>query len=257
MLTKRIKTVVQVKGVVLAGGSGTRFLPVTAAVNKHLLDIYDRPMLFYPIKSLIDAGLDDIFVVTAGDPALYEKAVAAMSSFNNVRITFVPQAAPQGIADALFQTRDFVDGDDVVVLLGDNIFQANLARYIDNFRNQKGGARVLIKQIRNRILGSQYAVASFSEGRLAEIVEKPEDPETDTVVTGCYMYDSAVFEVIETLGPSARGEFEITDVNAWYLERGLLEHDVVDGWWIDAGTPSSKLKAALLIALENDVALND
>lgn len=245
------------KGIVLAGGSGTRFLPVTAAVNKHLLDIYDRPMLFYPLTSLIDAGMSEIFVVTAGDPYLYQRAVAATHSFDGTDITFVPQARPRGIADALLQTKALVGDEEIVVLLGDNIFQTNLAPYISNFREQKVGARVLIKQIRNRILGSQYAVASFSEGRLAEIVEKPEDPETDTVVTGCYMYDNGVFDVIETLGPSARGEFEITDVNTWYLERGLLQHDVVDGWWIDAGTPSSKLKAALLIALENDVSLND
>lgn len=245
------------KGVVLAGGSGTRFLPVTAAVNKHLLDIYDRPMLFYPIASLMNAGIRELFVVTAGDPSLYEKAVSASDAFRPVNITFVPQAQPQGIAHALLQTRSLVGNEDVVVLLGDNIFQTNLAPYIEKFRRQDRGARVLIKQIRNRVLGSQYAVASFSGGRLSEIVEKPEDPETDTVVTGCYMYDNSVFDVIETMDPSNRGEFEITDVNAWYLDRGLLEHDVVDGWWIDAGTPSSKLKASLLIALENDVSLND
>lgn len=245
------------KGVVLAGGSGTRFLPVTAAVNKHLLDIYDRPMLFYPLSSLSRAGIKEIAVVTAGDPHLYQKAVSSSSIFDEVEITFIPQSHPGGIAHALFQTKEFVGDAPVVTMLGDNIFQANLDSYINNFRLQEQGARVLIKQIRNPVLGSQYAVASFEEGHLCSIVEKPDNPATDLVVTGCYMYDNQVFDVIESLGPSARGEYEITDVNEWYLARGLLHHDVVDGWWIDAGTPASKLKAALLIALENDVSLNE
>lgn len=245
------------KGVVLAGGSGKRFLPVTAAVNKHLLDIYDRPMLFYPLRSLMQAGINDILIVTAGDPSLYEKAVSATDLFREANLRFVPQSQPHGIAHALLQTRELVGDESVVTLLGDNIFQGNLRQYVDNFRRQERGARVLIKQIRNPILGSQYAVASVTDGQLSSIVEKPEDPVTDMVVTGCYMYDGDVFDVIESLEPSPRGEYEITDVNAWYLQHGCLEHDVVDGWWIDAGTPSSKLKAALLIALENDVSLNE
>jgi glucose-1-phosphate thymidylyltransferase len=242
---------VGVRGVVLAGGLGTRLSPMTSVVNKHLLDVFDEPMVFYPLRSLADAGIADIVLVTGQEVEQFQQLLGTGETFG-VRLRYAVQEGEAGIADALNRAAPLVGDDDVVVILGDNIFQDPLRPYIDAFRASDGGARLLLRRVSHDD-ARRFGVATVEDDRIVRIVEKPSDPESDLVVTGCYMYDSRVFEIISELRPSARGEFEITDVNNAYIAAGTCSYDILRGWWTDAGTPASKLKASMLVALGKGV----
>ena len=237
-----------VKGVVLAGGYGTRLAPMTRVVNKHLLDVFDQPMVYYPIQSLARAGITDVVLVT-GDEIEQFQALLGDGSELGVSLTFVRQDGAGGIAAALGLVAPHADGP-VVAMLGDNLYQDDLTPYVDAFRAQGGGARILLKQVED---ARRFGVARVDGERIVEIVEKPEHPASDLAVTGCYMYDQRVFEIVAGLQPSDRGELEITDVNNAYMQRGELHFDVLPGWWTDAGTYPSKLKASILVALTKGV----
>lgn len=239
------------KGVVLAGGLGTRWLPLTRVVNKHLLDVFDEPMVFFPIRSLVAAGIEDITLVTGTEMAQFKELLGDGSELG-AQLSYAQQEGEGGIADALARAEASTDGGPVVVILGDNIFQENLAPYVDAFRKQGSGAKLLLKRVAVED-ARRFGVAMLDGDRITGIVEKPIDPPSDLVVSGCYMYDHRVFDIIRSLEPSARGELEITDVNNTYIEDGSLTYDVLRGWWTDAGTPPSKLKASILVALEKGV----
>jgi glucose-1-phosphate thymidylyltransferase len=239
------------KGVVLAGGLGSRLAPMTRVVNKHLLDVYDEPMVYFPIRTLQQAGVTEIVLVTGQEIDQFQKLLGDGSELG-VSLVYEQQEGEGGIADALARSRPHVEGDDMVVILGDNIFQENLRPYVEAFAAQGGGARVLLKRVSVED-ARRFGVAVVDNGQIVRIDEKPSDPESDLVQTGCYMYDSAVFTIIDGLSPSERGELEITDVNMAYVRRQALRFDVVPGWWTDAGTPASKLKASILVALAKGV----
>ena len=239
------------KGVVLAGGLGTRFAPLTHVVNKHLLDVYDEPMIFYPIRSLATAGIDEVIVVTGDELPHFRKLLDGADL--GVRFEFCHQPDPQGgIADALAKAEAAVDGDRIVVILGDNIFQDDLRAYVDAYRDQSSGAKVLLKRVALED-ARRFGVAEVKDGRIVGIVEKPDRPSSDLVQTGCYMYDDRVFDRIRTLTPSDRGQLEVSDLNNIYIGEGSMTYDVLSGWWADAGTPASKLKASIMVALSKGV----
>jgi glucose-1-phosphate thymidylyltransferase len=238
-------------GVVLAGGLGTRFHPVTKVVNKHLLDVYDEPMVFYPIRTLAKAGITDIVIVT-GDEIPQFKRLLGDGSALGVNLEYAYQQGERGIADALGTAEALVHGSNVVVILGDNIFQEDLGPYVDAYRQQEKGAKILLKQVSLED-AKRFGVAKVEDGKIVRLEEKPSEPRSDLVVTGCYMYDGRVFDLVGMLVPSRRGELEVTDLNNIYIEEGSMTYDVLSGWWTDAGTPASKLKASILVALGKGV----
>ena len=235
------------KGVILAGGLGKRLYPLTKITNKHLLPVYNKPMIFYPIETLIDAGITDILIVTGGNFAgdfLQLLGNGKMFGLPNLNYTY--QEGEGGIADALSLAEHFSKDDKIVVILGDNIIEKSIKEQVEIFKKQKKGARILLKKVENP---ERFGVVEFNKkGEIKKIIEKPEKAPTDYVVTGIYMYDSYVFEIIKTLKPSKRGELEITDVNNRYLKNGELTYGIIDGWWTDAGTFDSLLKANNLVA---------
>lgn len=238
------------KGVILAGGLGSRLLPMTRVTNKHLLPVYDRPMIYYPLQQLVHAGVRDILVVTGGDHGGdFLRLLRNGREFGLKRMHYAYQEGEGGIADALGLAVDFVDGDPVVVILGDNLFQHPIAPALESFRRDPTGAMILLKEVDDP---ERFGVARLENGRVVEIIEKPMDPPSRLAVTGCYFYDHRVFDVIAGLGRSARGELEITDVNQQYLTWGNLNHVVLDGWWTDAGTVASLHRASDLVAAERD-----
>ncbi len=232
------------KGVVLAGGTGSRLAPLTRVTNKHLLPVYDQPMVYYPIRMLVEAGIRDIMVVTGGDGAGdFLKLLGNGEAFGLEQMQYGYQKGAGGIAEALGLTRYFVGDDDVVVVLGDNILEKPITDAVQSFREQGGGARVLLTEVHDP---ERFGVAEVDGGRITRIVEKPQEPRSNLAVIGVYMYDNDVFDIVADLEPSARGELEITDVNNAYLARGDLRHAVIDGWWTDAGTFESLHKATCL-----------
>lgn len=239
------------KGVVLAGGLGTRLQPMTKVVNKHLLDVYDEPMVYFPLRTLQRAGIEDVTIVT-GDEIDQFKALLGDGGDLGVRLTYAHQTGELGIADALMQAAPHVGDERVVVILGDNIYQDDIAPYVESYARQLSGAKLLLKRVAVED-AKRFGVATVTGGRITGVVEKPRDPESDLVVTGCYMYDQRVFEIVRGLDLSARGEYEITDVNNDYISRGEMTFDLLAGWWTDAGTPASKLKASILVALNKGV----
>ena len=239
------------KGVVLAGGLGTRFDPVTRVVNKHLLDVFDEPMIYHPIRALVRAGLSDLVLVTGAELGQFKDLIGDGSELG-ATISYAQQSGERGIADALAKARPFVGEDKMVVILGDNIFQDDLSPYVAAFAKQPHGAKLLLKRV-GLDDAARFGVAVFEGDKLCGVVEKPTTPISDLVITGCYMYDADVFSIIEGLVPSARNELEITDVNNEYIRRGAASYDVVPGYWTDAGTPASKLKASILVALGKGV----
>jgi glucose-1-phosphate thymidylyltransferase len=239
------------KGVVLAGGLGTRFMPLTKVTNKHLLDVYDEPMILFPIRTLVRAGITDIVVVT-GDHIPQFKQLLGDGSELGVHLSYAFQDGERGIADALCRAEALVHGESVVVILGDNVFQEDIAPYIRSFELQEKGAKILLKRVGPED-ARRFGVAEVADGRILGIEEKPQAPRSDLVVTGCYMYDGRVFDFIRMLTPSARGELEVTDLNNIYIEERSMTYEVLGGWWTDAGTPASKLKASILVALEKGV----
>ncbi len=234
------------KGVILAGGLGSRLLPLTKVTNKHLLPVYDRPMIYYPIQTLVDAGIRDILLVTGGNSAGdFLRLLGNGQEFGLEHVNYTYQEGEGGIADALRLARFFVGNDRIVVVLGDNIIQDSIASYVRNFEQQESGAKILLKEVEDP---QRFGVAQLEDGRVIGIEEKPAKPKSNLAVTGIYMYDAAVFDIIETLEPSDRNELEITDVNNAYIRRGLMTYDLLDGWWTDAGTFESLHKAGNLAA---------
>ncbi len=234
------------KGVILAGGLGSRLLPLTKVTNKHLLPVYDRPMIYYPIQTLVDAGIRDILLVTGGNSAGdFLRLLGNGQEFGLEHVNYTYQEGEGGIADALRLARFFVGNDRIVVVLGDNIVQDSIASYVRNFEQQESGAKILLKEVEDP---QRFGVAQLEDGRVIGIEEKPANPKSNLAVTGIYMYDAAVFDIIETLEPSDRNELEITDVNNDYIRRGLMTYDLLDGWWTDAGTFESLHKAGNLAA---------
>ncbi|NOS99846.1 MAG: NTP transferase domain-containing protein [Phycisphaerales bacterium] len=233
------------KGVILAGGLGARMLPVTKVTNKHLLPVYDKPMVFYPIQTMINAGIDEILLVTGGQHAGdFLQLLGDGRDLGVRKLQYTYQKGEGGIADALRLAEDFADGGRICVVLGDNIIQKNIRRAASDFAAQPRGAKILLKEVPD---AERFGVAEVNGDRVVRIVEKPSRPATNLAVIGIYLYDAYVFEVIKTLKPSGRGELEITDVNNAYIRQGTLTYQVLDGWWSDAGTFDSLLRAGGLV----------
>ncbi len=232
------------KGVILAGGLGSRLMPLTKVTNKHLLPIYNRPMIHYPLECLVKGGVSEVLIVTGGDSAGHFLKLLGDGREFGARVYYAYQQGEGGIADALRLSESFVAGDRVVVVLGDNLVQKTIRPSVDRFRAQPKGARILLKKVPDP---ERFGVATVEGRRVVSIVEKPKQRKSDLAVTGIYFYDAQVFDIIRTLTPSGRGELEITDVNNGYLARGELEWDELDGWWSDAGTFESLYKASTLV----------
>lgn len=233
------------KGVVLAGGLGTRLYPLTKITNKHLLPVFDKPMIYYPIQCLVNAGIRDILVVTGGNSAGdFLQLLGNGADFGLKRLNYAYQQGEGGIADALKLAEHFAEGEAICVVLGDNIIEGNIKKAVDDFKAQGTGAKILLKEVHDP---ERFGVATLENGKVKKIVEKPKQPETNLAVIGIYMFDKGVFEITRNLKPSARGELEITDVNNEYIRRGNMTADVLKGWWTDAGTFESLYRAATLI----------
>lgn len=234
------------KGVILAGGLGTRLYPLTKITNKHLLPVYGKPMIYYPIQTLVDAGITDILIVTGGMHAgEFLRLLGNGAEFGLKHINYTYQEGEGGIAEALRLARYFAGDDRIVVILGDNIIQKGIKDAVEEFKKQPKGARILLKKVDDP---ERFGVANFKGKKIVSIEEKPEKPKSDYAVTGIYMYDEQVFNIIKTLKPSKRGELEITDVNNAYIRKGELEYSLLDGWWTDSGTFDSLLRANNLVA---------
>jgi glucose-1-phosphate thymidylyltransferase len=237
---------VKLKGVVLAGGTGSRLYPLTRVTNKHLLPVYDRPMVYYPIQTLVDAGIKDILLVTGGlNSGDFLRLLANGKEFGLNRLHYAYQEGEGGIADALRLAEHFADGESICVILGDNILEGSIRSAVVDFEKQRVGAKVLLKEVPD---AQRFGVAEIDGGRIASIVEKPVHPQSNYAVTGVYMYDASVFDKIRDVVPSRRGELEITDVNNLYISEGSLTFAMLDGWWTDAGTFESLLRAQNLVA---------
>lgn len=234
------------KGVVLAGGTGSRLFPLTKITNKHLLPIYDRPMIYYPIQTLVDAGIRDILIVTGGRNAGdFLRLLGNGKEFGLAHINYTYQEGEGGIADALALAEHFADRQKICVVLGDNILEYGIGAAVDRFCQQARGAHVLLKEVPD---AERFGVAEVVDGHVAGIEEKPRYPKSNYAVTGVYMYDPTVFEKIKTLVPSHRGELEITDVNNAYIREGNMTFSFLEGWWTDAGTFDSMRRATNLVA---------
>ncbi len=233
------------RGVILAGGLGSRLLPLTKVTNKHLLPVYHKPMIYYPIETLVEAGVKELMIVTGGNSAGdFLKLIGNGRSMGLDHVSFAYQEGEGGIADALRLAQHFANGQKMVVMLGDNIIGSSIRGSVDKFKKQKSGARVLLKRVPDP---ERFGVAELKGSRVVSIEEKPKKPKSNYAVTGIYMYDEQVFKIISTLKPSRRGELEITDVNNWYLEQGQLEYDMLSGFWSDAGTFESLTRSAELV----------
>jgi len=228
------------KGVVLAGGTGSRLKPLTNVTNKHLLPVGKYPMIFYPIYRLKQAGVTEILIVTGREHMGDVMELLGSGSEFGVESTFKVQDTAGGIAQAFGLASHFVNGDRCVVILGDNIFEDDITPYVESFAKQEKGAKILLKEVPDP---QRFGVAELKDDKVVSIEEKPKYPKSNLAVTGIYMYDSEVFEIIKTLKPSARGELEITDVNNAYIKKGILTYHVLKGWWTDAGTPESLYRA--------------
>jgi glucose-1-phosphate thymidylyltransferase len=234
------------KGIILAGGIGSRLSPLTRVTNKHLLPVYDRPMIFYPIQTLVNAGITDILLVTGGQNAgEFLRLLGNGRDFGLQHINYTYQQGEGGIADALRLAEYFAAGQKICVVLGDNIIETNIIAACAQFGKQERGAHILLKEV---VDPQRFGVPVFDGGRIVRIEEKPKEPKSPYAVIGIYMYDATVFDRIRKLKPSARGEFEITDVNNQFLADGTLTYSVLDGWWTDAGTFDSLLRATNLVA---------
>lgn len=222
-----------IKGVILAGGLGTRLKPLTDITNKHLLPVYDQPMIFHPVQKMVEAGIEDIMLVTGGNNAGdFLRLLGDGRKFGVRRLQYSYQKGEGGIAEALNMAEAFADGHRIMVFLGDNVVSESLKPYVNKFKRQKNGAMMLLKEVDNP---KAYGVPQFKGSRIEKIVEKPKDPPSDFAIIGIYFYDASVFKIIKTLKPSKRGELEITDVNNAYINRRQMAHDVLKHHWADAG----------------------
>lgn len=234
------------KGVILAGGLGTRLYPLTLVSNKHLLPIFCKPMIYYPIQTLIDAGIREIMLVTGGNNAGdFLRLLGSGEEFGLKHIEYTYQRGEGGIANALRLAEDFADGAKIVVVLGDNIIEKPIGRFVEKFQQQKEGARILVKKVPDP---ERFGVVEFKDGKILKITEKPKKPKTSYIVTGVYMYDAKVFDIIKGLKPSKRRELEITDVNNTYIKWNQMYYDILPGFWTDSGTFDSLLRANNLVA---------
>lgn len=234
------------RGVVLAGGLGTRLDPITRIINKHLLPVYDKPMIYYPIQTLVNAGIEDILIVTGGRNAGdFLKLLGNGREFGLKHLDFTYQEGEGGIAEALGLACHFSRGERLCVMLGDNIIERNIIGPVNAFRQQERGAKMLLKEVPDP---ARFGVPRFEGSRVVAVEEKPETPASGYAVTGIYLFDETVFEKIDRIERSARGELEITDVNNQYIVEGTMTWDVLDGWWTDAGTVESLLLASRLVA---------
>jgi glucose-1-phosphate thymidylyltransferase len=239
------------KGVILAGGLGSRLRPLTKVTNKHLLPIYDKPMIYYPIETLVKAGIRDIMIVTGGNSAGdFLRLLGNGSDFGLKDIYYTYQEGEGGIADALKLCEHFAENERIAVILGDNILQDDISPYVRAFEAQASGARILLKHVDDP---ERFGVPELDGERIVRIEEKPAMPKSDYAVTGIYMYDSRVFDYCRDLKPSSRGELEITDVNNAYIDAGDMYYDVLDGWWTDAGQFESLYRATQLVAGERGI----
>ncbi len=234
------------KGVVLAGGLATRLRPLTEVTNKHLLPVYNKPMVYYPIETLVNAGITDIMIVTGGNSAGdFLRLLKNGRAFGLKHINYTYQEGEGGIAAALALVEDFADGESICVVLGDNIIEKNICQAVRAYRQQGDGAKIMLQKVHDP---QRFGVPELDGQRVVRIEEKPQEPKSDYAVIGIYMYDAEVFQIIKTLKPSGRGELEITDVNNAYIARGTMTWDELDGWWTDAGTFESLLRASNLVA---------
>ena len=234
------------KGVVLAGGTGSRLNPLTRVTNKHLLPIYDKPMVYYPVQTLVTAGIEEILLVTGGNNAGdFLRLLGNGRDFGLRHLNYTYQEGNGGIAEALGLAEYFAAGQQICVILGDNIIENNICHAVENFKREKEGAKILLKEVED---AQRFGVAEVRDNRILNIEEKPKRPRSNLAVTGIYLYDSTVFEKIKRLKPSGRGELEITDINNFYIEEGKLSYEMLHGWWTDAGTFESLLRANNLVA---------
>lgn len=234
------------KGLVLAGGLGSRLKPLTSVTNKHLLPVYDQPMIYYPIQTLVNAGIEDIMIVTGGNSAGdFLKLLGNGRAFGLKHLNYTYQEGEGGIADALSLAEHFAADEPICVVLGDNIIQGNICGAVDAFRQQGDGAKIILKKVTDP---ERFGVPELDGNRVLRIEEKPKAPKSEFAVIGVYMYDAGVFDIVRTLKPSDRGELEITDVNNAYIERDKMTWEELDGWWTDAGTFESLLAATNLVA---------
>jgi glucose-1-phosphate thymidylyltransferase len=234
------------KGIVLAGGTGSRLFPLTKITNKHLLPIFDKPMIYYPIQTLVEAGIKDILLVTGGrNSGDFLRLLANGKEFGLAHLNYTYQEGEGGIADALALAEHFADGEKICVILGDNIIEGSIREAVEAFKRQERGARILLKQVQD---AERFGVAEMQGNLIVGIEEKPARPKSNHAVIGIYMYDGTVFDKVKTLVPSGRGELEITDVNNAYIREGTMTFSHLDGWWTDAGTFESLLRAANLVA---------
>lgn len=244
------------KGVVLAGGTGSRLYPLTKITNKHLLPIYDRPMIYYPLQALVEAGITDIMVVTGGKHSGdFLQLLGNGKEFGLKHMNYTYQEGEGGIADALALAEHFADGKKLCVILGDNIIQGSIHSAVEDFRRQEKGAKILLKEVHD---AERFGVAEMQGNRIVGIEEKPRQPKSNYAVTGIYLFDATVFDKVRTLVPSRRGELEITDVNNAYIREGSMTFAHLEGWWTDAGTFESLLRAANLVeATRRGVAVSE
>lgn len=241
------------KGVILAGGTGSRLFPLTKVTNKHLLPVGKYPMIYYPIYRLIEAGITEILIVTGKEHMGSVVNLLGSGYELGVEFTYKIQDQPGGIAQALGLAEHFVNGDKCVVILGDNIFEDNINSFVSSFKKQEKGAKVLLKEVPDP---ERFGVAELKGDKIISIEEKPKNPKSNYCVTGIYMYDSRVFDIIKRLKPSGRGELEITDVNNAYIKDGTLTYDILEGSWTDAGTFES-LKRANELSYNIELNFND
>lgn len=234
------------KGVVLAGGLGTRLRPLTSVTNKHLLPVYNQPMIYYPIQTLVNAGITDIMVVTGGSSAGdFLRLLGNGKAFGLKHLNYAYQEGEGGIADALSLVEHFAAGEAMCVVLGDNIIEGNILSAVNAYRAQGRGAKIILKKVPDP---QRFGVPRLDGNNVVSIDEKPRVPQSDYAVIGIYMYDGEVYDIIRSLKPSGRGELEITDVNNAYIARNQMTWEELDGWWTDAGTFESLLRASNLVA---------
>jgi len=234
------------KGIILAGGLGTRMYPCTKVTNKHLLPVYNKPMIYYPLLTMVNAGLRDIMIVTGGNYAGdFLRIIGNGKEFGLKDISYTYQEGEGGIADALRLAENFAENEKIFVMLGDNLIEDDIREDIKSFEKQPGGAKIFLKEVPDP---ERFGVAEIENGRVVNIAEKPKKPKTSLAVIGLYLYDNTVFDIIKTLKPSQRGELEITDVNNAYIKNKAMTYSIIKGWWTDAGTFESLLKASNLVA---------
>lgn len=234
------------KGIILAGGLGSRLFPLTKITNKHLLPIYDKPMIYYPIQTLINAGITDIMIVTGGNNAGdFLRLLGNGKEFGLKHINYTYQEGEGGIAAALSLAEYFAEGEPICVVLGDNLIEKNIVKAVKDFAKQKKGAKILLKEVPDP---ERFGVAEIRSGKLVAIEEKPKRPRSNLAVIGIYLYDGKVFDIVKTLKPSNRGELEITDVNNAYVRNGGMTWEMLEGWWTDAGTFESLMRATILVS---------